>query len=423
VSARGRESTMSAHATLHGKTRRAALGAPVAIVGAGPYGLAIASHLRARGVEARVFGDPMASWLAMPGGMFLKSTLKATNISSPRGSHTLAEYCATHGQEALTGHHPVPISVFAQYGCWFAEQLVPYLERQQVVNVERQGGGYAVALDSGEEFAARAVVVASGHDPYAWIPQELLSAVAPERPSVAAALSHSGQHQDLSRFAGRDVAVIGGGQSALQTAALLHESDARVQVLVRRPEVLFGGRPANVDRQGLGTVRKPESPLGPGWSNVGFSYAPGLFRRFPARTRLWAVGRALGPSGAWWLRERVLGQLPVRTGEAVERISREGERIVLDLVTPEGPRTVTVDHLIAATGYRVDLDQLGFLAPALRGEVARTASAPRLGASYQSSVPGLFFAGLTAAPTFGPVMRFVCGTPAAARRISAALAR
>jgi FAD-dependent urate hydroxylase len=395
----------------------------VAVVGAGPYGLAVAAHLRERGIEARVFGEPMTSWLAMPSGMFLKSTVQATSISAPRSGYRLTDYCAATGREGLTGHHPVPISVFAEYGVWFAEQLVPHLEHHLVVGVERRAVGYAVTLDSGEEFAARAVVVASGHDPYASIPQDLLSAFAPDRPSVRAALSHSGQHQDFSQFADRDVAIIGGGQSALQTAALLHESNARVQVLVRRPHVVFGEVPANVDRQGAGSLRNPESPLGPGWPNVGFSYGPGLFRRLPERTRLWVVARALGPSGAWWLRDRVLGQVPVRCGEQVQRVSREGGRVVLDLVTPTGRRTVTVDHVIAATGYRVDLDRLEFLAPSLRAEIARTASAPRLGASFHVSVPGLFFAGLTAAPTFGPVMRFVCGTPIAARRISAALAR
>jgi hypothetical protein len=395
----------------------------VAIVGAGPYGLAVAAHLRHRGVDARVFGDPMSSWLAMPSGMYLKSTLRATSISAPRGGHTLAGWCASHGHEALRGHHPVPIALFAQYGCWYADQLVPHLERHQVVHVERRDAGFSVALDSGEEFAARAVVVASGHDPYQWIPDEFMPAGAPGEASVDAAVSHSGQHQDFSPFADRDVAIIGGGQSAFQAAALLHETNARVEVLVRGPQAVFGGTPANIERQGMGTLRKPESPLGPGWSNVGFSHAPGMFRRFPERMRLWAVGRALGPSGAWWLRDRVLGQLPVSCGERVERVERVDGRLALQLSTPQGPRSATVDHLIAATGYHIDLDRLDFLAPELRADIARIVAAPRLSASFESSVPGLFFTGLTAAPMFGPVMRFVCGTPAAAPRITAALSR
>jgi len=414
---------MSTNATMRRRVRRPVGGAPVAIVGAGPYGLAIASHLRERGIEARVFGEPMSSWLAMPGGMFLKSTVRATNISTPRRGHTLADFCAATGHADLTGHRPVPIALFARYGVWFSEQLVPHLERQQVVHVEQRPDGFAVTLDNGEEFAARAVVVASGHDPYQWIPGELRSAIAPDEPSVLAVLSHSGQHQDFSSFAGKDVAIIGGGQSALQTAALLHENGARVQVLIRESRVIFGETPPHVDRQGRGTLRTPESPLGPGWPNVVFSYGPGLFRRLPERTRLWVVARALGPSGAWWLRDRVVGQLPVKTGERVQRVSRDGERVVLELATPNGSETISVDHVIAATGYRVDLDRLAFLAPELRAQIARTSSAPLLGPSFGVSVPGLFFAGLTAAPTFGPVMRFVCGTPYAARRITAALTR
>jgi hypothetical protein len=78
--------------------------------------------------------------------------------------------------------------------------------------------------------------------------------------------------------------------------------------------------------------------------------------------------------------------------------------------------------VLAATGYRVDLDRLDFLDPALRGEVRTVAGWPHLTSSFESSVPGLYFTSLAAAETFGPVMRFVCGAGFAARRISAAVA-
>src|SRR6185437_15650101 len=125
----------------------------VVVLGAGPYGLAVAAHLRSRGVTARVFGDPMSSWRdQMPIGMFLKSTPSASNISSPDGGHTLLDYCNAAGIEPIAGHQPVPVSDFIDYGCWFAEQLVPQLERARIERIDRHGSGFAVALDSGEEF-------------------------------------------------------------------------------------------------------------------------------------------------------------------------------------------------------------------------------------------------------------------------------
>jgi len=414
------ESTSTAQ-PLAGHTTAAA--APVVVVGAGPYGLAVAAHLKGRGVPARVFGEPMASWRElMPRGMFLKSTPSASSISAPKPGSNLEDFLSATGRDPIVGHHQVPLDVFYDYGSWFQERQVPHLERQQVVTVERHPRGFAVALDSGEELLARSVLVASGHSRFAYIPPELES-IAPDGPSVTGVLSHSGQHSDMAPFAGREVAVIGAGQSALESAALLHESGASVRLLVRGDQVHFADRPADIDRQGAGTLLKPESPLGPGWSHVGFSYVPGAFRYLPLSTRLWLVAHILGPFGGWWLRERVEGQLPVDLGERVTEASLDGERVVLKLAGRGGSHTVAVDHVMAATGYRPDVDALEFLAPDLRAEIARSKSWPRLNASYESSVPGLFFTGLAAASAFGPLMRFVAGTRFAARRVTPALAR
>jgi Pyridine nucleotide-disulphide oxidoreductase len=395
---------------------------PVVVLGAGPYGLAIAAHLSARGIHARAFGDPMSSWRdQMPRGMYLKSTPSASNIGAPAPGSGLADFCRDTGREPLVGHHPIPLDVFVAYGVWFQQRQVPHLERHQVTGVERHASGFGVTLDSGEELEARSVIVASGHGRYAYVPPEL-ARIAPEGPSVEGPLSHSGQHHDLSRFAGRDVAVVGAGQSALETAALLHELGAHARVLVRGPVARFGGPPADIDRQ-AGTPLKPESPLGPGWSHVAFAKLPSLFRRLPLPARLWFVERILGPSGAWWLRERVVGELPVDCGEQIRSAAIDGGRVRLEITGAGGPHALTVDHVVAATGYHVDVDSLEFLSPELRSRIARSSRSPRLGPSFESSVPGLYFTGLAAAATFGPLMRFVCGTTFAARRIASSLAR
>jgi thioredoxin reductase len=395
----------------------------VVVIGAGPYGLAVAAHLRERKVPLRVFGDPMASWRTrMPIGMFLKSTPSASNISAPRPGHTLLDFCTSSGIEPYVGHRPIAIDDFIDYGSWFQNELVPELEVKQVTGLAQSPGGFDVVLDSGEELRARAVVVASGFVQFSYVPPELAS-IAPDGPSASGLLSHSGQLHDLSSFKGLQVAVIGGGQSALETAALMHEQGADVRVLVRRPRVLFGQRPANVEHQGRGTALKPESHLGPGWSHFALSQIPGFVRYLPLQQRLWLVANILGPSGAWWLRERVIGSVPVDVGERVVGASADTGRVELDLVGAEGAHSLSVDHVVAATGYHVSLERLAFLAPALQAKIDTLAGWPRLAPSFESSVPGLYFTGLAAASTFGPLMRFVAGSQFAARRLSTALVR
>ena len=395
----------------------------VVVLGAGPYGLAVAAHLRARGASVRVFGDPMSSWRdQMPAGMFLKSTPSASNISAPRRGFTLVDYCRAAGIDPLVGYQPVPIQTFIDYGCWFADQLVPSLERSRIVEIDRQGSGFRIGLDSGEELAARSVVVASGAGDYAYVPPQF-AALEPDGPSAAGRLSHPSQHSDLSVLRGRRLAVIGRGSSALETAAIAHEHGVDVHVLVRSPRVLFGDRPPVVDHRGRGTLRNPETPLGPGWPMVVFMYGGPLYRFLKEDTRLRLIREVLGPAGGWWLRDRVEGQFPVDVSTAIESVTRSGDAVELGLRGPGGPSTLTVDHVIAATGYRVDLRALPFLAEPLRAQIATVATFPRLSTSFESSVHGLYFVGFAAGATFGPLMRFVCGTPFAAKRVAAKLAR
>jgi hypothetical protein len=85
--------------------------------------------------------------------------------------------------------------------------------------------------------------------------------------------------------------------------------------------------------------------------------------------------------------------------------------------------TLRFDHVIAATGFRVDVSRLTLLSPSLRKDIAEYKGAPILTRHFQSSVPGLYFIGLTAAASFGPLMRFTFGARYAARRLTRALVR
>ncbi|MEV5012637.1 FAD/NAD(P)-binding protein [Streptomyces sp. NPDC055692] len=122
----------------------------VVVIGAGPYGLSTAAHLKARGVHVRVFGSPMASWAeSMPAGMLLKSPPNASVLSAPKPGYTLDAYCRQAGEPRLTGPDPVPVEMFVRYGRWFAEQLVTEVENVRVLGVDRQSDGLHLKLASG----------------------------------------------------------------------------------------------------------------------------------------------------------------------------------------------------------------------------------------------------------------------------------
>ena len=395
---------------------------PAVVIGAGPYGLSIAAHLRGRGIAVRTFGDVMAGWHAhMPAGMILKSAPGASSLSAPGTGSALADFCTVSGTRQLGEDDVVPIGLFVRYGRWFAERNVPDVEPTQVRRLAHDGRECLVTLESGEQIRTPAAVVTTGTTGYAYVPPEL-AAVVPDGPSPAGAVSHTWQHASLSGFAGQEVAVIGAGQSALESAALLHEAGAVVQ-LVARHEVKWGDAPQ--ERTGLARYLPAlSSPLGPTWKLIPFSSAPGAFRHLPDPARLALVEQVLGPFGAWWLHDRVAGQFPVHTGHRLVRARTDGGNVVLTLAGPSGqPSELKAGHVLAATGYRVDLAGLDFVDGALRGRIRRVAGSPRLSASFESSVPGVYFAGLAAAATFGPVMRFVCGSGFAARRVSGAVAR
>lgn len=393
---------------------------PVVVIGAGPYGLSTAAHLKAHGIATRVFGSPMVSWREhMPAGMLLKSTPVASSIDAPQPGHTLLDFCRDVGERRYESDwDAIPVEVFARYGLWFQERLVPDLEQVRVVSVDRRSTAFELKLDSGEQFAARAVVVATGLSGFARLPAELAAAV-PDGPSVSGPISHSSQHEDLSRFAGRDVVVVGAGQSALESAVLLAEGGAAsVRVLARRRgAVRFGAAP---DGQ---SPLKPDTPFGRAWSLYAFSYYADGFRRLPAPARKYLVQRVLGPLGAWWLRDRFIGRVQVTEGKRIVRARVEDGRPVLALAGPDGSTEgeLAADHVLAATGYHVDLAALDFLGHGLRTRLAVGAGGPRLGPGYHSSVPGLFFTGLPAAASYGPVMRFVCGTEYASPRLAKAV--
>src|SRR5580704_5420430 len=231
----------------------------IAIIGAGPYGLSVAAHLRGSGIPFRIFGRPMDSWLShMPKGMSLKSDGFASNISDPHGAFTLQKFCGERGIRYSDTSIPVRLDTFSAYGLAFQERMVPELEDKMVANIDRSPDGFRLRLDNGEVFTARRVVLAVGITHFEYVPSHLA-----HLPTEF--VSHSFRHPDPEKFKGRNVVVIGGGSSAVDLVAELHDSGAQVQLVVRGKALKFHGKPnIGKPRSLWQRIRHPQSGLGSG---------------------------------------------------------------------------------------------------------------------------------------------------------------
>jgi FAD-dependent urate hydroxylase len=387
---------------------------PVAIVGAGPYGLSLAAHLAARKVDHRIFGHPMLFWsqIARAGAdRYLKSYCFGTSISTPARGFSFADYSIPRGLETF---EPCSIGDFAAYGLWFQQKIIPWVEPVDIQSVSSNGSGFAVTLGNGESFVAANVVIATGLSDFASVPTILASL-------ASAFVAHTSAVAEFTSFRGKSVAVVGSGQSALEAAALLHEAGARPQLLVRDDRIRWMRRVSR-DRRLWRRLRSPISDLGAGpkaWLLTHFAWAP---HRMPAHWRTRFVKRHLPPEGAWWLRERVEGRVPVHLTTAILEARETAGTVELRLgVKNGGERRIKVDHVIAGTGYEIDVSRLSILDPKLLGVIERWGLAPKLNAKFEASVPGLHFIGPASAMSFGPLFRFVVGARYTAQTVSAHL--
>jgi len=382
----------------------------VAIVGAGPYGLSIAAHLSALGVPFRIFGKPMENWLAgMPRGMHLKSDGFASNLDDPEGTLTLGRYCRQRSLPYAKSGLPVPLKTFCQYGLAFQRQFVPTLEQEFVTAINRVGSGFIVKLEGGDTVAARRVVVATGISHFSHMPPAL-AGLSPKF------VSHSSAHADLTPLKGRDVVVLGGGASAIDIAALLHECGANA-TLVARKRVLQVHNPPSLWQR----LRAPQTGIGPSWKSWFFTDCATIFHRLPERIRLEWVRTYLGPAAGWFMNDRI-SHVPQLLGYELIGAEVLGDRLRLDLTRDGRHIGIETDHLIAATDYQPGLERLPFLPASLRASIRSVEDTPILSSRFESSVAGLYFVGPIAANSFGPVMRFGFGAKYASRRLSRHLA-
>jgi cation diffusion facilitator CzcD-associated flavoprotein CzcO len=388
---------------------------PVAIVGAGPYGLSLAAHLAAGGTGFRIFGTPMAFWSAIAragNARYLKSFCFGTNVYVPEPGYGFSEWSTARGLEAF---EPCSMEQFAEYGLWVQQRCVAGLEQQDVVAIRDDGGVFHLTLADGETLRAHRVVLATGLSRFDHLPERF--AALPRE-----LCTHSTHVAGFAAFAGKSVAVIGGGQSALEAAALLREAGAQPTLMVREPEIRWM-RAVPRERSLWRRLRSPLSGLGSGPTAWFLTNVPGAVRRMPAGLRTRFVARHLPPEGAWWLRDRVDARVETLLATVVTDARATGNGCKLELLSDGRAVERSFDHIVAGTGFRVDVDRLDYLDQGLRQRIARIEGAPRLDVRFETTVPGLHVIGPASAMSFGPLFRFVVGADHSARTLARYFAR
>ena len=174
----------------------------------------------------------------------------------------------------------------------------------------------------------------------------------------------------------------------------------------------------------MARLRTPITGIGPGWKLFWCTNAPLLFRQMPEKFRFEKVRKILGPAPGWFIKEDVVGKVPFNLSVEITRAEVKDGRVQLELTGRDGAkRILTADHVIAATGYRVDLRRLNFMDADMQASIRSVDNTPVLSSNFESSQRGLYFVGTSAAHTFGPLLRFAYGAGFTARRISKHLAK
>jgi FAD-dependent urate hydroxylase len=382
-----------------------------AVIGAGPYGLAAAAHLKAAKVATKVFGNPMSFWEQnMPEGMRLRSPWVASHIAHPRNEYSLDNYASAR---SFARQEQMPVGEFIRYGRWFQMNAVPDVERRMVTRIERRVAGFHLHLGDGDKVPVGRIVVAMGlkHQEF--------------KPSVFARLprelvSHTCDHVAFDQFRGKGVAVVGRGKSACESAALLSEAGAEVDLISRGDLLWLGSEQEDGSKRSdltwkLRKMMMTRGAVGPFPLNF-FAEAPALVRFLPPPLRADFNARCLRAKASGWLRTR-FGEVRINAGRDVRAARAVNNGVELEL--DNGTRVF--DHVILGTGYKIDIAKLGIFEHSLLGDIATANGSPRLSFGMESSVPGIHFVGATAMHSFGPLMRFVWGAGFAARSLAKAV--
>ncbi len=370
------------------------------IVGAGPFGLAMAAQAQALGIDHLVLGEPMSFWRGhMPLGMVLRSGCDWH--LDPTGRDTLEAFLATRGQRPVDVE-PLSLALYLDYADWFQARQGIVSRHARVVGLDQDEGGFLAQLDDGTQLGADRVMLALGFANFARIPPELAD-LAP-----AARSSHTCECHQPARFAGLRVLVVGGRQSAFETSVLMAEAGAAaVHICHRHDTPSF--TPSDWSWVNPMLERMVEQP---GWLRE----LPGEERN-RLNARFWGEGRLkLEP----WLAPRLQHPaIHIRPNTEIEQTGESGDVLQVRLSSGE---QLEVDQVLFATGYKVDLQRVAFLAAGhLLARIETQDGFPVLDTSLQTSVPGLYMTSLPAARDFGLFFAFTSSVRASAQIIGRAL--
>lgn len=370
------------------------------VVGAGPFGLAMAAEARELGIDHIVLGKQMSFWREhMPAGMVLRSACDWH--LDPAGRDTIERFLATRGQ-LPSDVEPLPLDLYLEYATWFEETKGIRVRPARVVRLDRSDDRFAATLDDGAVVTAERVLLALGYASFAHVPAEIAALVPPE------ASSHTSDCVAPDRFAGRRVLVVGGRQSAFECAALIAEAGATAVHVVHRHDT-----PAFVPSDWSWvepTLERIENESN-WYRGLPESERQALTDRFHAEGR-----RKLEP----WLGPRVRNPaITIHSGTRVGGSQRRGGALLVRL---DSGGTVEVDHVLFATGYKVDLRRVPLLAAGnLLTRIQCRDGYPVLDESLQTTVPGLFVTSLPATRDFGLFFGFTVAVRASARIVGRAL--
>jgi FAD-dependent urate hydroxylase len=346
----------------------------------------------------------------MPKGMLVRSAWSASSIADPQGRLSLDAYEA---EQPRPFSKPLSGEELSRYAHWFQERAVPDVDERLVSTVEQDGSIFTLIMEDGERLAASRVVIATGLGNFGHRPEqfsELGDGLA----------THSVDVVEPGGYAGQTVAVIGCGQSAVETAALVHEAGAEVELIARDSAIRWLIRGEQV--RGINPIlqRLLYAPTDVGPAGVSRLVAmPNLFRRLPRRLQDRLTYRSIRPAATSWLLNRTVDvEMTFRRQVSEARRGGDGVHLTLD----DGSEQ-QVDRVILATGYGIDVAREPVVGDSLQARLRLHDGNPILRAGFESSVPGLHFVGAYSTWSFGPIMLFMAGTKFTARAIAKHIAR
>ena len=374
------------------------------IIGAGPFGLAMAAYAQHLSTDYLIVGKPMEFWQAnMPQEMYLRSACDWH--LDPVNKDTIERFLQTQN---LTPADVEPLSLrfYLSYIRWFQEQkqiesIPKYV--QQLDHINSGANLFQATMEDGQTITAKQVVVALGFKHFKNEPPDLVKRL------PAGRISHTCDLVDFESLKGKRCLIIGGRQSAFEWTALLNDAGAEAVHLSHRH-----ASPAFAEAD---------------WSWVNplvdaMVDNPGWFRNLSAAEkdevshRLWAEGRLKVEP---WLESRVMKET-VKLWPNTQVVScdeRPGGDLLVKLDTGE---SLTVDHIILATGYKVKIDQVPFLAQGnILPQLTTRNGFPVLDEHFQTNLPGLFMTSMAATQDFGPFFAFTISVRTSAKLIGQAL--